>query len=161
MASKALALKSKSLTRIHLIGLIWCLFFKLRKPTDTYQGSICLFCPEHPGKITVYYTKLREVVETEKITSVEYEQNSRDKDHGGEGKTLTKPYTLKPKAGWKIVPGSAKFHVMSSKDHEDGPKGLKNKWENQLENSRPGHLPCDKRITISRPAIAEKSGSNF
>ncbi len=88
------------------------LLFGLPKRFINYQGSIYLL-PESPGKVTIHYTKMKEVEERETITSDEYRQNSREIAGGGAGHSLIKqPHSLKTKPGWKIVPDTVKFHVI-------------------------------------------------
>lgn len=93
-----------------------------------YQGSLYLL-PESPGKITIHYTRKREVRETETITSCQFTQNSRELTGGGAGHSIIdKPYFLKTGPGWKIVPGTAEFHVDENKGRKQNSESLKNKW---------------------------------
>ncbi|HEX2578822.1 MAG TPA: hypothetical protein VHK67_00260 [Rhabdochlamydiaceae bacterium] len=93
-----------------------------------YQGSLYLL-PESPGKITIYYTRKREVRETETITSCQFTQNSRELAGGGAGHSMIdKPYFLKAGPGWKIVPSTAEFHVDENKGKKQNSESLKNKW---------------------------------
>lgn len=113
----------------------WSYFLSLFRPSeacDIYQGSISLL-PESPGKITIYYTKMKKVEEKETIVSEEYRQSSRPEDVGENmgfyfGFPLKKLYTLQAKAGWKIVPESVQFHVKSNKGAKENVEALKNKW---------------------------------
>jgi len=94
-----------------------------------YQGSIHLL-PESPGKITIHYTKMREVEKREAIITNEFIQNSREIAGGGAGHSLIKqPHTLKAKAGWKIVPDSVQFHVIESKGYGENSEARKNRWQ--------------------------------
>ncbi|HUD02266.1 MAG TPA: hypothetical protein VMR37_08045 [Rhabdochlamydiaceae bacterium] len=94
-----------------------------------YQGSIYLL-PESPGKITIHYTKMRKIEEKETIITTEHIQNSREIAGGGAGHSLIKePYTLKAKAGWKIVPGTVQFHVIESKGSKEDSESRKNRWQ--------------------------------
>jgi hypothetical protein len=96
--------------------------------TSEYQGSIYLL-PEFPGKITIHYTKMKDQAESDTITSDEYIQNSRSFGVGGEGRTFTKLYTLQTRPGWKIVPESVRFNVISSKGNREQSSTFKNRWE--------------------------------
>ncbi len=94
-----------------------------------YQGSIYLL-PETPGKLTIHYTKMREVEEREKLTSDQFTQNSREIAGGGSGCSLIKqPHSLKTKSGWKIVPDTVQFHADTSKGRKEGSESRKNRWE--------------------------------
>ncbi len=94
-----------------------------------YQGSICLL-PKSPGKITIHYTRMREVEERETITTSEYIQNSREISGGGAGHSLVKqPHSLKTKPGWKIVPDTVQFHVIESKGNAESSEARKNRWQ--------------------------------
>jgi hypothetical protein len=106
----------------------WSTFWP-SQPFYHYQGSVYLL-PESPGKVTIYYTKIREVEERDSIKSDEFKQNSRS--IGVEGKTMTKPYTLQAKPGWKIVPETVQFHIIESRGDREHLDTLKNKWEKHL-----------------------------
>jgi hypothetical protein len=94
-----------------------------------YQGSIYLL-PESPGKITIHYTKMKEVEEREPITTDVYMQNSREIAGGGAGHSLIKqPHTLKTKAGWKIDPDTVHFHVVETKGRAEDSEARRNRWE--------------------------------
>jgi hypothetical protein len=94
-----------------------------------YQGSLYLL-PESPGKITIHYTKMKEVEEREAITTPEYIQNSREIAGGGAGHSLIKqPYALKTKAGWKIDPDTVHFHVIESRGRAENSESRRNRWE--------------------------------
>ncbi len=94
-----------------------------------YQGSIYLL-PESPGKITIHYTKMKEVEEREMIISDQRIQNSREIAGGGSGHSLIKqPHSLKTKPGWKIVPDTVQFHVDESKGKKEDSESRKNRWE--------------------------------
>lgn len=101
-----------------------------------YQGSLYLL-PESPGKITIYYTKKRKVEEKETITSSQFTQNSRELAGGGAGHSIIdKPYFLRASSGWKIVPGTAEFHVDENKGRKQNSESLKNKWRLFEETSQ-------------------------
>jgi hypothetical protein len=94
-----------------------------------YQGSIYLL-PESPGKITIHYTKMKEVGKREKHMSGEFIQNSREIAGGGAGHSLIKqPHSLKTKPGWKIVPDSVQFHVVESKGRAESSDSRRNSWQ--------------------------------
>jgi hypothetical protein len=94
-----------------------------------YQGSIYLL-PESPGKITIHYTKMNEVPEIETLISDQFIQNSREIAGGGSGHSqIKKPYSLKTKPGWKIVPETVQFHVDESRGRREDSESRRNRWE--------------------------------
>jgi hypothetical protein len=98
-------------------------------PFYLYQGSIYLL-PESPGKITIHYTKMREVEKRESHTSDQFIQNSREIKGGGSAcSVINKPHSLKTKPGWKIVPDTVQFHVISSKGYGENSEARKNRWQ--------------------------------
>ena len=100
-----------------------------------YQGSIYLL-PESPGKLTIHYTKMKEVKERETITSDQFIQNSREIAGGGAGHSLIKkPHSLKTKPGWEIVPESVQFLVDESKGKKEDSEARKNRWEKHEVNT--------------------------